>query len=129
MCKDIKKFVRECSVCQENKHEIVISPGLLQPLLIPNRVWFDISMDFIEGLPLSHGFSVIFVVVDRLTKYGHFIPLAHPFSTSKVAQAFYDQCSEKLNDMPSTIVSDRDPIFTSSFWKELFQLQGIFLAF
>jgi hypothetical protein len=88
MRKDIKKFVRECSVCQENKHETVLSPGLLQPLLIPNRVWFDISMDFIEGLPLSHGFSVIFVVVDRLTKYGHFIPLAHPFSAFKVVQAF-----------------------------------------
>jgi hypothetical protein len=128
MRKDIKKFVRESSVCQENKHETVLSPGLLQPLPIPNRVWSDISIDFIEGLPLSHWFLVIFVVVDRLTKYGHFIPLAHPFSASKVARAFMTNVL-KLRGMPSTIVSNKDPIFISSFWKELFQLQGISLAF
>jgi hypothetical protein len=121
MHKDIKKFVRECSVCQENKPETVASPGLLQPLPIPNRVWSAISMDFIKGLPISHNFSVIFVVVDRLTKYGHFIPLAHPFSASKVAQVFMTHVL-KLHGMPTTIVSDRDRIFTSSFWKELFQL-------
>jgi hypothetical protein len=128
MRKDIKKFVRECSVCQENKLETVASPGLLQPLPIPNRVWYAISMDFIEGLPISQGFSIIFVVVDRLTKYGHFIPLAHPFSASKVALVFMTHIL-KLHGMPTTIVSDRDPIFTSSFWKELFQLQGTSLAF
>jgi hypothetical protein len=128
MRKDIKKFVRECSVCQENKPETVASPGLLQPLPIPNRVWSAISMDFIEGLPVSQGFSVIFVVVDRLTKYGHFIPLAHPFSASTVAQVFMTNIL-KLHGMPSIIVSDRDPIFISSFWKELFHLQGTSLAF
>jgi hypothetical protein len=128
MRKDIKNFVRECSVCQENKPETVASPGLLQPLPIPNRVWSAISMDFIEGIPVSQGFSVIFVVVDRLTKYGHFISLAHPFSASKVAQVFMSNIL-KLHGMPTTIVSDRDPVFTSSFWKELFHLQGTSLAF
>jgi hypothetical protein len=70
---DIKSFVRECQVCQENKHKTV----LLQPLPIPSRVWTDTSPDFIEGLPMAHGFSVILVIVDRLTKYGHF-----PFGSS-----------------------------------------------
>jgi hypothetical protein len=97
-------------------------------LPFPTRVWSDISLDFIEGLPLSHGFSVILVVVDRLTKYGHFIALAHPYTAARVAQLFLANIF-KLHGMPTTIVSDRDPTFTSSFWWELFQLQGINLAF
>lgn len=75
MKKAVFKFVAECDVCQRNKTETVASPGLLQPLPIPTRLWTDISMDFIEGLPLSNGKSVIFVVVDRLSKYVHFMAL------------------------------------------------------
>jgi transposase InsO family protein len=95
---------------------------------IPTRVWLDISLDFIEGLPLSLGFSVILVVIDWLTKYGHFIALAHPYTTAMVAQIFLANIF-KLHGIPTTIVSDRDPTFTSSFWQEFFQLQGITLAF
>jgi hypothetical protein len=125
---DIKRFVRECNICQENKHETILLAGLLQPLPIPTRVWSDISMDFIEGLPLSHGYSVILVVVDRFTKDGHFLCLSHPFTAATVAQIFLANIF-KLHGMPKTIVSDRDPTFTSSFWREPFQLQGISLAF
>jgi hypothetical protein len=125
---DIKTFVRECRECQENKHETVLPSGLLQPLPIPSRVWADISLDFIEGLLVSQGFSVILVVVDRLTKYGHFLPLAHPYSASTVAHLFLANIF-KLHGMLSSIVSDRDPTFASLFWRELFRLQGITLAF
>jgi transposase InsO family protein len=128
MRRDIKLFILNCEVCQVNKHETIHPPGLLQPLPIPSRVWSDISMDFIEGLPKSHGFSVIMVVVDRFTKYGHFISLGHPYTAFRVAQAFFANVL-KLHGMPTTIVSDRDRVFTSSFWPELFQLQGITLAF
>jgi hypothetical protein len=127
MRKDIKKLVRECTVCQENKNELIPSPGLLQPLPIPTQVWTDISLDFIEGLPKSHGYTVILVVIDRLSKYGHFIPLSHPYTASTVAHLFLTNVL-KLHGMPKTIVSDRDPIFTSSFWQQLFHLQGITLA-
>jgi hypothetical protein len=115
MRKDIRQFVQECVVCQVGKPELIHPPGLLQPLPIPSRVWSDISMDFIEGLPISHGSSVILVVVDRFTKYGHFIALSHPYTASKVAQVFIANVL-KLHGMPTTIVLDRDPVFTSSFW-------------
>jgi hypothetical protein len=108
-------------VCQENKHETVLSASLLHPLPIPSQVWLNISLDFIEGLPKSQGFSVILVVVDRLTKYGHFIPLAYPFLAAQVAQVFVATIF-KLHGILSTIVSDKDPTFTSSFWRELFRL-------
>ena len=84
-------------------------------------------MDFVEGLPKSQQKSVVFVVVDRFTKYVHFIPLAHPYTAAKVAQLFM-QFVFKLHGLPSTIVSNRDPVFTSKFWSELMKLQGISLA-
>jgi len=128
MCTNIKKFVHECTICQFNKHETVPSLGLLQPLPIPSRIWFDMSMDYIEGLPLSHGFSMILVVIDRLTKYRHFLSMAHLYMVATVAQVFLDNVL-KLHGLPSTIVSDRDWVFISSFWRELLRLQGTTLAF
>ena len=84
-------------------------------------------MDFVEGLPKSQQKSVVFVVVDRFTKYVHFIQLTHPYTIVKVAHLFI-QFVFKLHGMPSTIFSDRDPVFTSKFWSELMKLQGISLA-
>jgi len=66
-------------------------------------------MDFIGGLPKSNGFIVILVVVDRLTKYAHFLPVKHPYSASSIAQLFMDHIV-KLHGLPSTIVTDRDYI-------------------
>lgn len=85
-------------------------------------------MDFTEGLPSSKGYSVIYIVVDRFTKYGHFMALAHPYAAHEVAQEFL-QSVFKLHGFPRTIVSDQDPIFLSSFWKSLFSLQGTTLNY
>ncbi|KAD7477187.1 hypothetical protein E3N88_00323 [Mikania micrantha] len=92
-----------------------------RPLPIPNRIWEDISLDFIVGLPLSHKVDTIFVVVDRLSKYAHFLPLKHPFTAKMVANLF---CKEivRLHGFPRSIISDRDTIFLSNLWQELFRL-------
>jgi hypothetical protein len=71
-------------------------------------------MDFIEGLPKSKGFSVIMVIVDRLTKYAHFLPVKHSYTATSIAKLFLDNIV-KLHGMPHFIVSDRDPISMSSF--------------
>lgn len=123
MAKDVQAFLCACTICQQCKYETVASPGLLQPLPIPEGVWMDISMDFIDGLPSSSGKTVILVVVDRFSKAAHFIALTHPYSTVSVSQAFMDNVF-KLHGMPRSIVSDQDRVFVSDFWQELFKLQG-----
>jgi hypothetical protein len=123
MKQDIHNFVVECDVCQHNKGETVKSPGTLQLLPIPPAIWWDISMDFIVGLPKSGNKSVIIVVVDHLSKYAHFCALQNPFTTSTVAQLFMDQVF-KFHGMSHSIVYDCDPTFTDNFWQELFKLQG-----
>lgn len=118
MKESVHTFIQSCGNCQLNKAEHVAYPGLLQPLPIPSEAWSSVGMDFITGLPKSKGYEVILVVVDRLTKYAHFVGLTHPFSASSVAQVFMESIY-KLHGLPLNIVSDRDPIFTSRFWQEL----------
>jgi len=119
----IKEFVASCQVCQQAKAERVKYPGLLQPLPVPTFAWQVISMDFIEGLPTSHSYNCIMVIVDKFSKYAHFVPLSHPFTAYKVALAFMEHIF-KLHGLPESIISDRDKVFTSTLWKELFRLAG-----
>jgi len=102
----IRDYVKACSTCQQAKPEHIKSPGLLQPLPIPEQAWSVVCMDFVEGLPSSHGFTVIMVIVDMLSKYAHFLPLAHPFTALQVAQLYFDQIY-KLHGLPKAIISDR----------------------
>ncbi|CAM8878468.1 unnamed protein product [Rhodiola kirilowii] len=124
---DIKNYVQACKVCQQVKTITTASPGLLQPLALPTGVWRDIAMDFVTHLPSAKGLSVVMVVVDRLTKYGHFSALSSGFTADSVAKLFVKDI-RRLHGMPSSIVSDRDPIFMSIFWRELFKLQGTRLS-
>ena len=121
MKRDVEEFVKQCQVCQQAKHELTHPAGLLQPLPIPQGAWKDWSMDFIEGLPTSDGSNAILVVVDRFTKYGHFLPIKHPFTAQAIAKVVLDN-AVKLHGFPKSIVSDRDRVFTSNFWRALFSL-------
>ena len=124
MKKLIIAFVQSCPTCQQAKLERVKYPGLLQPLATPSAAWQVISMDFVEGLPISHGFNCILVVVDLFSKYSHFVALKHPFSALSVAKIFM-QHIYRLHGLPTALVSDRDRIFTSQLWRELFHLAGV----
>ncbi|KAJ7946901.1 Ty3/gypsy retrotransposon protein [Quillaja saponaria] len=126
--KEVRNFVRTCEVCQRFKTENVAYPGLLQPLPIPHRNWSSISLDFIDGLLRSGGKTTILVIMDRLNKFAHFLALQHPYTASVVAQAFMDNIC-KIHGMPDEIVSDRDTIFLSNFWKEMFKLQQVKLQY
>jgi hypothetical protein len=74
-----------------------------------------------EGSPLSNRKDVIMVMVDKFFKYAHFVPLAHPFTALQVAQAYMGNIF-KLHGLPKSIVSDRDRVFTSNVWQQLFKL-------
>ncbi|KAH9680552.1 hypothetical protein KPL71_026590 [Citrus sinensis] len=123
MFQAVREYVSKCKVCQRVKFDTLKPAGLLQLLPIPCQVWDDISLDFVEGLPSSQGKDTILVVVDRLSKFAHFISLTHHFSAKTVAEKFVEHVV-KLHGMPKSIISDRDPIFISKFWQEFFNLSG-----
>ena len=126
MRRDVMKFVQNCDICQRQKYLTTAPGGLLQPLPVPAQIWEDISLDFITGLPRSKGYEAVLVVVDRLSKYSHFIPLKHPYTARTVVELFIREVV-RLHGVPSSVISDRDPLFMSVFWKEFFRLQGTVL--
>jgi hypothetical protein len=120
----MRKFMRACITCQRNKSEHLHPTGLLQSLEVPTTVWADVAMDFIKGFPRINGKSVILIVVDKFSKATHFLPLWHLYTTTTMVCAFFNNVV-KLHSVPSSIVSDRDAVFTKHFWRELFRLADI----
>jgi hypothetical protein len=121
---EIAEFVARCIVCQQVKIEHQKPAGLLQPLEIPEWKWEQITMDFVSGLPRTKkGYDSIWVIVDGLTKSAHFIPVKTTYKTPKFAELFIEQIV-KLHGVPLSIVSDRDPKFTSRFWKAFQEAMG-----
>jgi len=119
----VKEFVRTCRICQQAKPEHTLPAGLLQPLPVPSEPWEMATMEFIYGLPPSRQYNCILVIVDKLSKYAHFVPLRHPYTAAKVAELFVDNVY-RLHGMPQTLVSDRDPIFMSQFWQTVYRATG-----
>ncbi|GJZ34973.1 putative nucleotidyltransferase, ribonuclease H [Tanacetum coccineum] len=129
MKQDVATFVSKCMTCQQVKIEHQRASGLLQPLEIPMWKWDEISMDFVTGLPTTQKrHDAIWVVVDRLTKSAHFLPIRKNYGISKLAEIFRQEIV-RLHGTPTSIVSDRDPKFTSRFWKGLQKAWGTRLKF
>ncbi|XP_074264439.1 uncharacterized protein LOC141586927 [Silene latifolia] len=108
MKKEVSEFVSRCLTCQRVKGEHKRPQGKVQPLDVPEGKWESISMDFIVVLPRTQrGNNMIWVIVDRLTKSAHFIPMKDTWSKAELAKA-YVQYVVKLHGVPKDIVSDRD---------------------
>src|SRR6266576_2847755 len=124
MKKDVADFVAHCMTCQRVKAERKQPGGLLHPLDIPMWKWEDISLDFVDGLPRSRkGNESIWVIVDRLTKSAHFIPLPVTRDMRLICDKYIREVV-RLHGVPLSIVSDRDVLFTSRFWKGLQEAMG-----
>ena len=126
---DVANHVGKCLTCQQVKIEHQRPGGELQQLSIPTWKWDDITMDFVTALPrTSAGHDMVWVVVNRLTKCAHFIPLKTGFTMEKLAQTYVEEIV-RLHGVLLTIVSDRDPRFVSRFWKSLHEALGTKLQF
>jgi hypothetical protein len=124
MKRDVAQFVSQCLICQQVKPEHQKQGGLLQPLPIPEWKWEDISMDFVVGLPSTlRQHDAVWVIVDRLTKSAHFIPVRMDFPRERLAKLYMKEVV-RLHGVPRSIVSDRDPRFVSEFWEGLHGSMG-----
>ncbi|GJX44295.1 putative reverse transcriptase domain-containing protein [Tanacetum coccineum] len=121
---EIATYVSKCLTCAKVKAEHQKPSGLLQQPEIPEWKWEKITMDFVSGLPRTpSGYDSIWVIVDRLTKSAHFLPMKKTDSIEKLAQLYLKEIVCK-HGVPTSIISDRDSLFTSRFWKSLQEAMG-----
>ena len=124
MKREIAQFVNECDVCRRVKAEHQRPAGLLHPLPIPEWKFDHIEMDFVTGFPKSKkGNDAIFVVIDKLSKVAHFLPVKESISATQLAE-LYTFRIVSLHSMRTMISSDRGSIFTSKFWDSFQSAMG-----
>ncbi|KAL4291663.1 hypothetical protein GQ457_14G020350 [Hibiscus cannabinus] len=127
--RDVVRFVSHCLTCQKVKAEHQRPQGLLQRIELPLWKWERVTMDFVSGLPLTPSKkNSIWVIVDRLTKSAHFIPVRANYSLGQLARLYIAEIV-RLHGVPVSIISDRDPKFTSNFWGSLHTALGTQLDF
>jgi IS30 family transposase len=129
MKRDVTAHVALCVTCHLVKAEHQRPAGLFRPLKVPEWKWEEIGMDFIVGLPRTrYGYDSIWVIVDRLTKVAHYIPVRTTYTGAKLAELYMSRivC---LHGVPKKIVSDRGTKFTSRFWEKLHESMDTKLNF
>ena len=129
MKRDVSEFVTKCMMCQKVKEEHQVPSGLLQPIKIPEWKWDRITMDFVVGLPMTgRKHDSVLVVVDRLTKSSHFLLMRTDYSFDKLVELYIKEIVQ-LHGILLSIISERDPKFTSRFWGKLKEALGTRLNF
>ena len=132
---DMTEYVSKCLTCQQvkvnqqvkAKHQV--PSGLLNPIPIRQWKWDNIAMDFVSSLPLTQKkHDSVWVIIDRLTKSAHLIPVRINYSMDRLAELYVDEIV-RLHGVPLSIMLDRDPRFMSIFWKELQSTLGNRLNF
>jgi transposase InsO family protein len=118
MSKTVKHYCKICATCQRIKARTTKPPGTLYPLPKASRPWDTMSMDFISGLPIADGYDSIATFVDTFTKQAHFIPCTSKINAEELSRIYFNHIF-KLHGLSRCIISDRDPLFTSTFWKDL----------
>ncbi|KAA3466799.1 DNA/RNA polymerases superfamily protein [Gossypium australe] len=127
--REVTDFVSKCLTCQQVKAEHQLLLGLLQPVKIPLWKWERVAMDFVSGLPVTPTKKdSVWVIVDRLTKSAYFISVRTNYSLQKLAKLYVSE-TVRLHGVPISIISDRDPRFTSRFWGKLHEALGTRLDF
>ena len=128
MKQDIAEFISRCLTCQQVKAEHKRPGGLLQSFPMPEWKWENITMDFVTGLPKTRkSADAVWVIVDRLTKTAHFLPIRMTDSMEKLCRLYIDEVV-RLHGVPVSIVSDRDSRFVSRFWSGLQEALGTKLS-
>jgi len=128
MISDVEDFCRTCVICKTSKPSNQPPYGTLETLEVPTRPWETIGIDFVGPLPESENlnglFDMLLVVIDHLTSMVHLIPSKQTYRAKDVAEILFDRVY-KHHGMPSHIVSDRDSLFTSTFWRTLHELTRV----
>ena len=118
MRKTVNQYCKQCATCQRIKARTTKVPGYLMPLPKPSRPWDTMSMDFISGLPLADGYDSIATFVDTFTKQAHFVPCSSKINAEELSRIYFKSIF-KHHGLSRCIISDRDPLFTSVFWRDL----------
>ncbi|KAI7935554.1 hypothetical protein MJO28_016425 [Puccinia striiformis f. sp. tritici] len=126
----VSNYIKSCEICQKSNKQTGKRYGLLQKISEPSNKWEIINMDFVTGLPPggSYSYNSVLVIVDRYSKRARFIPNHKDDTAMEVAMLFWNRVMAEVG-IPKIIISDRDPKFTSEFWRNLHDMLGTKLAF